>query len=563
MIGLSCLVIGIFSALFYFQFESALKERVLLQLSSVKKLKVAQIENELNNRIEAIKSLIIQSDAPLLDQLNQPLFDKLFFSQSQDTFAIAHYTLAIPDTLAPGEVIIRDLTPQHKSAKITLAFITRDSMQYLIGIATLPKIQSVLLERAGLGQTGESYLVGEDFKMRTLSRFFPKRNPLDIQVKSQGVLRAIANQPGEEIISDYRDVPVFSSFEKISFNGLIWVILSEIDYQEALFPLQSLRKNFYAMLLIMLFFVLIISYQLARLLVKPVLNMELGLHSMAKGLLLDPLHDHSRKDEIGAMFRALDKLNETMRKTIEFAGKIGEGDFQAQYHLLSEDDKLGEALLQMKNKLKEYQKREANHVRENQQSMIDGEEKERARLSKEIHDGLGPMLTSLKLKIQALTLENTHKKHLLKILDETIKETRQMANNLMPSVLQDFGAAEAIENLAEQLRLSTSLRIRYSKDTQESPRISKEINITLYRIAQEVLNNAIKHANASEIRLSLTEFEEHVSLFIADNGSGFDQRDVFSGNGLRNMRERVKLVDGTMTIHSDHEGTRIEVEIPL
>ncbi|WPP51585.1 sensor histidine kinase [Catalinimonas niigatensis] len=563
MIGLSCIVIGILSALFYLQFDTALKERVLLQLSSVKKLKVVQVENVLNSRIEAMKNILSQGDTASLSPYNQQLFDQLLFFQDQSSIYVNSHALLLPDTLNPNQIFIQDLTAENNEAVITLAFMVFDAKKYVVGIATLPEIQSILLERTGLGQSGESYLVGDDFRMRTQSRFFPDKKPTDIIAQTQGVEKALAEQSGEGIILDYRGIAVFSAYEKISIHGLDWVILSEIDYQEALFPLKSLRRNFYIILVIILSFVLIASYQLARLLVKPILRMEQNLNTMSRGILLEPQDNLRRKDEIGRMFQALNKLTNALNQTIDFAGKIGEGDFKAQYHPLSQEDKLGTALLQMKQKLKEYQENEAKLLKENQQSIINGEEQERSRLSKEIHDGLGPLLTSLRLSIQTVSLDDIHKKQLLQTLDETIRETRRMSNNLMPSVLEDFGAGEAIGNLVDQLNHSTPIHIRYHKDTLEESVIPKKVNIALYRIAQEALNNAIKHANATEVRISLTEFEEHVSLFISDNGSGFDQNTVFSGHGLRNMRERAKLVDGTMDIRSESKGTSIEVEIPL
>jgi two-component system, NarL family, sensor kinase len=562
MIGLSCIVIGILSALFYYQFETALKERVLLQLSSVKKLKVMQIENLLNSRVEAVRTMLLQPDTAAFSRYNQELFDRILLFQDKDSLQLNQYALTIPDTLSPGQVLIQDLTPQFSKPEIKLAFITRSTAHYLLCTATLTEIPSILTERAGLGQSGESYLVGEDFRMRSPSRFFPDVKPVDILAKTKGVEKALTGQSGEDIILDYRGISVFSAHEKITVHGLNWVILSEIDYQEALFPLQTLKRNFYIFLVILLFFVLIASYQLAHLIVKPLLRMEQNLKTMSKGMILEA-QEVDRGDEIGRMFQALGKLNEALQQTIGFAGKIGEGDFEAQYHLLSEEDKLGAALLQMKQKLRAYQKNEEKLLKENQQSFINGEENERSRLSKEIHDGLGPLLTALRLQIQAFHLEASQKKTLLQHLDETIKETRRMSNNLMPSVLEDFGAGEAIGNLVNQLNSSSSLNIRYNKDTLEKSGIPKAVNIVLYRIAQEALNNAIRHARATEIRISLTEFEEHVSLFISDNGHGFDQNAIFSGNGLRNMRERVKLVDGTIDIHSNTKGTTIEVEIPL
>ena len=94
-------------------------------------------------------------------------------------------------------------------------------------------------------------------------------------------------------------------------------------------------------------------------------------------------------------------------------------------------------------------------------------------------------------------------------------------------------------------------------------RIDDSIQITLYRIAQESLNNAIKHSQANEIKLSITAFDKHVSFYVSDDGIGFDPFKNTKGNGLRNMRECVKLANGTLEIDSKKSGTTLEIEIPI
>jgi len=563
MLGLSCLAIGLLGTLFYYQFESALEERVLLQLSSVKQLKVMQVKNMIKERVEGIQNIKAQGLDSNRQEYEHRLFDSIHIVACGSSLQLENYKLEMPSVWPQEDIVIQDLSTQHPASVITLAFITPLGEQLLVCVASLPEIQSILMERTGLGQSGESYLVGQDFKMRSRSRFYPQKVPTNIVAKTSGVIRALNGQTGEAILEDYRHVRVFSAYERIALYGLIWVILSEMDYQEALFPLHSLRTNFYWMLLVLFAVILIASYQLARVVVRPFIRMETYLNAMAKGRLVET-RAVSRKDEIGRMFSALHQLTHVQKEVIAFAGNIGQGNFEAEYKLLSNNDKLGAALLQMQKQLKNYQETEAKLIRENRQAIIQGEEKERSRLSKEIHDGLGPLLTSLRFRIQAQkSISKKQQQELLHTLDETIREIRRMSNNLMPSVLEDFGAGEAIANLINQLNQSTPVHILYDKETEIHTRIPKMVNIALYRVAQEAINNAIKHAEASEIKISFTEFEDHVGLFIRDNGSGFDTKSVFSGSGLRNMRERIKLVNGTIDIRSGKNGTIVEVEIPL
>ncbi|WP_179213396.1 ATP-binding protein [Ekhidna lutea] len=553
MIGLSIIVIAMLTSLFYTQFDTALKERVLLQLSSVKQLKIVKIKAEINDRISAFRRVVDTEED------EERFFSNIEKSETIPTFLSEKVSVEkipeFPDIHLEG-------IPTPSPGQITLAFIARVDDQFISAIADLPEIQEILLERTGLGQTGESYLVDENYRLLTKSRF-EIADPSIVEVKTQGVLRSLAENPGEDTFPDYRGVEVFSSYEKISINGLNWVILTEIDRQEALFPLKKLRSNLFYILIVILLFVLLASYFLSKMIVKPILTMEKHLMEMSRGILEKVPTSDGRKDEIGRMFNALEKLVSALRDTAVFADKIGSGDFEADYTPLSEDDKMGAALIQMKERLQKFKENEERLLKENQRSILNGEEKERSRLSKEMHDGLGPLLTTLRMNIQEADLPESTKKKLLYRLDETIGEVRRMSNNLMPSVLVDFGAGEAIGNLLNQISDNFGMKVLYKNDMPLESEIDDNIHITLYRIAQESINNAIKHANATELKVSMSEFEDHVGFFIADNGVGFDINKTSSGNGIRNMKERVKLANGTIEIHSNEKGTTIEVEIPL
>ncbi|WP_420575897.1 ATP-binding protein [Ekhidna sp.] len=559
MIALSLVVIALLSSLFYVQFDTALQERVMLQLSSVKQLKIVKIKNELTDRMNVFRDALANPEEALEE--HSEVFSHLQFYDSIPSTIMGLDLNVSPENIGKN-VIMKDITPIDISHEITISLFGKTGTKFLIGIAEVPEVQDILLERTGLGQTGESYIVGSDYKLKTKSRFFTQ-NPREVEVKTKGVMRALEDQPGEDIILDYRGTEVFSSYEKIEVSDIKWVILSEINHQEALFPLNQLRSNLIYILIIILIFVLVVSYFLSRMLVSPVLTMEKHLKDMSKGMLSVVPYDKDREDEIGRMFMALDKLVSALQETVVFANEIGSGNFDADYKPLSEKDKMGAALIQMKEKLRTFKENEDRLLKENQRSILNGEEKERSRLSKEMHDGLGPLLTTLRMNLQAADLDEPTKKQLLQRLDETIGEVRRMSNNLMPNVLVDFGAGEAIGNLLKQIEDNFSIQVLYKNDMPAESDIDDDIHITLYRIAQESINNAIKHSKATELKVSMSEFDDHVGFFIADNGIGFDPEQPAHGNGIRNMRERVKLTNGTIAIRTAKTGTTIEVEIPL
>ncbi|RED96613.1 histidine kinase [Marinoscillum furvescens DSM 4134] len=552
MIGLALILSTILSLIYYLQFKQALRERVLLQLSSVKQLKITQIRQTLDDLVDTF-------EAGMQLPVDPDVVSLLHYGLVHSDTTIGEYEIRLPENKIQ-RVTLLDLSDQDPLGRITLGMLRIQAGEYLLAIVQ-PEIQAILMERTGLGETGESYLVGPDLRMRSSSRFFPRKIPTDIMVDSRGVRDALKGLSGSGLIEDYRGVRVFSAYEPIGMHGLQWIILSEIDEQEALFPLKRLRTNLLAVLSVVLVFILIGAYELSRQLVKPLVDLEARLKEMAKGVFQRNQNEEFGEDEIGQIFRALDKLSMALEQTVTFADRIGSGDFQANYDLLSEEDKLGTALLRMKERLQQYQENEKRLKLENQRSLIQGAEKERSRLSREMHDGLGPLLTLARIRLENSELQATRKQNLTKLIDEIITEMRKMSNNLMPSVLTDFGAGEAIRNLVAQVD-KKRLDIRYLYDKSEDVEISENISIAIFRVVQEALNNVLRHAKASKMSISFTEFPDRVSLFIKDDGQGFDPSMTF-GNGIRNMRERVNVENGIFEISSGPQGSTIEVEIPL
>ncbi|MBD2753598.1 sensor histidine kinase [Spirosoma validum] len=234
--------------------------------------------------------------------------------------------------------------------------------------------------------------------------------------------------------------------------------------------------------------------------------------------------------------------------------------------------------------------------------LIAGQEEERKRLSRELHDGLGQMLTAIKLQIEGLEAgllkaaaseQNSpiaypkNLKTLKGLVTQTIQETRTISNNLMPTVLSDFGAVPALKMLAENNR-SETIDVTFETNlTTDKPRLDKNVEITLYRVTQEAVSNAVKHANPSHIHIDLKERGNILQLEINDDGKGFvvPRKKQTSGlmkpkeetksdqsipiklrppsQGLHNIQERTKLLNGKFKINSMiGKGTRILVTIP-
>ncbi len=208
-------------------------------------------------------------------------------------------------------------------------------------------------------------------------------------------------------------------------------------------------------------------------------------------------------------------------------------------------------------------------------SLIKGQEEERKRLSKELHDGLGQLLTALKFDLEKVDLEKSdfvkNKTILMeakKLLSQTINETRNIAFNLMPSILNDFGIVPTIRLVGEQIRTKSGVDVVFKTNIEDDHRYNQDTEIALYRIIQEATNNILKHADATRIIVELNQDDSKLHLRLSDNGKGFNMKQVKRNkenhSGLNNMEERVKLLDGNFHIDSKKgDGVLIEVNLPI
>lgn len=216
--------------------------------------------------------------------------------------------------------------------------------------------------------------------------------------------------------------------------------------------------------------------------------------------------------------------------------------------------------------------------------VVDSQEQERARLSRELHDGISQMLVSVKLLLESALArfergaarEPTAEAALatsLGRLSGTLREVRRISHALRPAMLDDLGLAAALEQLARELDGQDGIEVRFESMTEGKPCAAQRailpdpVNTVLFRIAQEALTNIARHAQASRAAIALDIAPHAVTLDITDNGRGFDAHDAFSspssGVGLRNMRERLDTLGGALAISSQLGRTSITATVPL
>lgn len=429
------------------------------------------------------------------------------------------------------------------------------------------KIQSALFETTGMGSTGESYIVGRDYRMRSMSRFLAGR-PFEIVARTEAVTVAFDKPPrfDHHLIEDYRGVKVVSAYRKIEESGLDWVILSEIDFDEAMQPVVQMRNSLagitVAIMLVIVFVTLLLSNAIAR----PILRLREIILMLSKGIVPEEKPVKPSRDELGQIAEAIHQLIEGLKRTTVFAREIGSGNFSASFTTLSDKDSLGMALLRMQDELKRFNEREKRLVRERAAALLEGQENERRRITQELHDGVGQLLTAISMQIEMIDGENKLKDDIKKQINETIAEVKRISYNVMPNAIVDYGLEAALKGLFDNVRKYSAIQVdfRYIKETKR--KLDFEVSIAVFRIVQEGLNNVVKHSKAATVDLHLLDKDDELYFMLADNGAGFDVDEALrgGGSGLRNMRERTELLNGTATIYSTPGvGTVVEVSIPL
>lgn len=192
-------------------------------------------------------------------------------------------------------------------------------------------------------------------------------------------------------------------------------------------------------------------------------------------------------------------------------------------------------------------------------AIINTEENERKRFAKDLHDGLGPILSTVKMSLSALTdrikdpsgsviLNNTN--HLV---NEAISTIKDISNNLSPHVLTNFGLASALSAFTTKINQTKAVEIDF-KSNMEGQRLDNEKEVVIYRAVCELINNSILHSGASRIEIELNKHEKFITLQYYDNGRGFDtsvlSKEDSKGTGLSNIETRVKTVEGVFILES-------------
>jgi len=205
-------------------------------------------------------------------------------------------------------------------------------------------------------------------------------------------------------------------------------------------------------------------------------------------------------------------------------------------------------------------------------TIIQTEEKERKRFAKDLHDGLGPLLSTVKMSVSSLAqmehddasreiVENTEL-----VINEAIKSLKEISDNLSPHILNNFGLLRALNNFSNKINIARTIKINLKSNLKDE-RFDPNVEVVLYRVICELINNTIKHARAKKIDISLTKEDQYLNIIYKDDGKGFDVNKIIdqqgsSGMGFSNIYSRINSLKGEINIESENKkGTLVTIKV--
>jgi signal transduction histidine kinase len=230
-------------------------------------------------------------------------------------------------------------------------------------------------------------------------------------------------------------------------------------------------------------------------------------------------------------------------------------------------------LLFSRHRLHQKQRWQAEQLRQSElrsKAIIEAEEKERIRIAQELHDGVGQQLSAVKMNMSTLEsqlqLSGKEQQQLMsqviEMVDESVKEVRAVSHNMMPNALLKAGLGAAAREFLNRIN-GSKLKIELEISGLEE-RLDNTVEMILFRVLQEIVNNIIKHADASNVNIQIIHHGNEVTMMVEDNGKGFDTKHFDAGLGLRNIQSRIEYLNGT--VHFDSypgKGTTVSVEVPV
>ena len=412
----------------------------------------------------------------------------------------------------------------------------------IVLFVSLNEIERTLTEHSGFGSTEETYAVGPDLRMRSSSRFHAEPTSLKLVVDTDAVHRALAGEAGTIQQLDYRKERVLSSFAPLSFAGVTWAILAEIDIKEVLIPARALRLR-----IVWLFVAFtavagaLLVFVLRRVVLAPIGTLTHAAQRIEHGDFEQPVALDTA-DEFGQLGRVVNTMMGSVRSSLH-----------------STQARLAESQIDLRQVAARL-----NNVRE----------QERSRLARDVHDQLGQALTAFKMDVAEVRRRlgrddysgaGARLEEVSCRIDAAIDETRRLASELHPPALDDVGVIDAMRGYLLDYSRRTGIAGTFDADVAPAaPPLPKDHGTALFRILQEGLTNVVRHAEATHVDVRLTVTRDEVALVVRDDGRGIPPAGQRArGLGVVGMRDRALLFGGDVSIAGEPTGTTVTARLPL
>lgn len=347
---------------------------------------------------------------------------------------------------------------------------------------------------------------------------------------------------GGGAIEKRADVLAFAPLSTVS-----WGVAIRQAEEEALFPAQQLKTQFVILGIILLACTLLLVWATIQGIVKPIRMLTSAAKNMATGNFGVAI-PRQREDEIGQLSTAFEAMRQEITKS--------KNELMSRYKAAKEKEELRGQLLS---------------------SVITAQEEERKRIARELHDEYGQTMTGLIMSIESLEDMVTPTQPQLKerlahtkaLLVRTLADIRKLTLDLRPSSLDDLGLVAAIRTYIQRYPEASGIHVEF-KTNGLNGRLDPVFETALFRIIQEATHNAVKHAHAANINISLTAGDGNIVATVQDDGKGFNVEQLYKSgigrhsSGILGIQERTDLLGGTFSIRSlPGKGTSLRVEIPI
>jgi len=553
----------------YIHVVHSLKISMSNQLEAFRDIKINELNHWLEERLLNIRTIASDYEIRMLEKIDKQdskvvsearAFLRRYINNYNDfyeIFIINPYTSTIlissdkkregkrasndtllQETLQRRDLFIKDIhystTMNKPSMALSMPVFSLTNNDHIFGILVArinpePSLYKLLLNHTGMGETGENVIVNRDAVVLNELRWY-RDAPLNLRILEKAFVDAALGKTGVMETVDYRGEKVLAAYTYISRPG--WGFIAKQDLKEVYAPIFRLRRWMLIILFITLLGVGVVAFHVSKSISNPIKELYKGSEIIGSGNL-DYRVGTDAKDEIGELSRRFDMMIEKLKA------------------ITASRDELNREIAERK------------HL---EKMLLEIKEHERRRIGQDLHDNLGQQLTAISFKAQGL--ENILRKkmmpeaedaaRLIDLIDMAKAQVKSLTTGLSPifgkdewclmSAMVDLALnSEALFGILCVVRCIRGVPVLFNTDKLEH----------LYRIAQEAITNAARHAKPKQIEIFLSRENDHITLTIRDDGKGFDLHS-HKGIGLEIMRYRARIINASLDIHSEiNKGTSV------